>query len=48
MLLDYQNLITYNNGSKRAIRNAKVKTKISGQFKTIENANVFAVFKNNY
>jgi len=30
-----------NNASERAIRNIKVKQKISGQFKNIENANYF-------
>ena len=34
-----------NNGSERAIRNIKVKQKISGQFKTLESANVFAVLR---
>jgi len=34
-----------NNGSERAIRNAKVKTKVSGQFKTIENAQIFSVIR---
>lgn len=34
-----------NNGSERAIRNTKVKTKISGQFKSIENANIFAILR---
>ena len=34
-----------NNGSERAIRNAKVKMKVSGQFKTIENAQIFAVLR---
>ena len=34
-----------NNGSERAIRNIKVKQKISGQFKTIECANNFAVLR---
>ncbi len=39
------NVAPDNNGSERAIRNIKVKQKISGQFKTIENANVFAVIR---
>jgi transposase len=34
-----------NNGSERAIRNIKVKQKISGQFKSLESANVFAVLR---
>lgn len=34
-----------NNGSERAIRNIKVKQKISGQFKTIEAANAFAILR---
>jgi transposase len=34
-----------NNGSERAIRNIKVKQKISGQFKTLESANVFAILR---
>jgi transposase len=34
-----------NNGSERAIRNIKVKQKISGQFKTIDSANMFAVLR---
>jgi transposase len=34
-----------NNGSERAIRNIKVKQKISGQFKTLESANIFAVLR---
>jgi transposase len=34
-----------NNGSERAIRNVKVKTKISGQFKTYKGADIFAVIR---
>jgi transposase len=34
-----------NNGSERAIRNIKVKQKISGQFKTLETANLFAILR---
>lgn len=34
-----------NNGSERAIRNIKVKQKISGQFKSLQTANVFAVLR---
>lgn len=34
-----------NNGSERAIRNVKVKQKISGQFKSMEGANRFAILR---
>jgi len=34
-----------NNGSERAIRNAKVKMKISNQFKTIDFANHYAIIR---
>ena len=34
-----------NNGSERAIRNIKVKQKISGQFKSTEGADGFAVLR---
>ena len=34
-----------NNVSERAIRNIKVKQKISGQFKNIENSNYFAILR---
>ena len=34
-----------NNGSERAIRNVKVKQKISGQFKSTDSANVFAILR---
>lgn len=34
-----------NNGSERAIRNVKVKTKISGQFRTMEGAETFAILR---
>ena len=39
------NVMPDNNGSERAIRNIKVKQKISGQFKTLQNANIFAVLR---
>ena len=39
------NVMPDNNGSERAIRNIKVKQKISGQFKTLRNANIFAVLR---
>ena len=34
-----------NNGSERAIRNIKVKQKISGQFKSLQTANGFAILR---
>ena len=43
--LHQSNVAPDNNGSERAIRNIKVKQKISGQFKTIESANIFAVLR---
>ena len=39
------NVTSDNNGSERAIRNIKVKQKISGQFKTLQSANVFAILR---
>lgn len=39
------NVMPDNNGSERAIRNIKVKQKISGQFKSLESANIFAVLR---
>ena len=39
------NVMPDNNGSERAIRNIKVKQKISGQFKSLQNANIFAVLR---
>lgn len=43
--LHYQNVPPDNNGSERAIRNVKVKTKISGQFRTDRGANRFAILR---
>ena len=34
-----------NNGSERAIRNVKVKTKVSGQFRTMQGAHIFAIYR---
>ena len=45
VFLDYPFVPPDNNGSERALRNVKVKTKVSGQFKTIDNANIFAVLR---
>ena len=39
------NVAPDNNGSERAIRNIKVKQKISGQFKTLQSANIFAIIR---
>ncbi len=39
------NVMPDNNGSERAIRNIKVKQKISGQFKSLQTANIFAVLR---
>ena len=39
------NVPSDNNGSERAIRNIKVKQKISGQFKSLDNANLFAILR---
>ncbi len=54
-LLKHQQYILYflyhpkvppdNNGSERAIRNIKVKQKISGQFKSTDGANGFAILR---
>lgn len=43
--LEQSNVTPDNNGSERAIRNIKVKQKISGQFKTLHSANIFAVLR---
>jgi transposase len=43
--LELPNVPPDNNGSERAIRNIKVKQKISGQFKSLESANVFATLR---
>jgi transposase len=40
-----ENVPPDNNGSERAIRNIKVKQKISGQFKSLQSANVFAILR---
>ena len=43
--LYYQDVPPDNNGSERAIRNVKVKTKVSGQFRTEKGANRFAILR---
>lgn len=45
VFLDHKHIPSDNNGSERAIRNIKVKSKVSGQFKSIGNANIFAVLR---
>jgi transposase len=45
MFLKYENVAPDNNGSERAIRNIKVKQKISNQFKTLKGAQVFVVLR---
>jgi transposase len=43
--LYYQEVPPDNNGSERAIRNVKVKQKISGQFKSLSGAETFAILR---
>ena len=43
--LYYHNVPPDNNGSERAIRNVKVKTKVSGQFRTEKGAKRFAILR---
>lgn len=43
--LHYPDVPADNNGSERAIRNVKVKQKISGQFKSFDGAMNFAVLR---
>lgn len=43
--LDFEDVPPDNNGSERAIRNIKVKTKVSSQFRTIEGAQEFAILR---
>ncbi|TAG52554.1 MAG: hypothetical protein EAZ27_12095 [Cytophagales bacterium] len=45
MFLEHDFVPPDNNGSERTIRNAKVKTKVSGQFKSLENAQIFALLR---
>ena len=41
----HQNIPSDNNGSERAIRNVKVKLKVSGQFKTVQGAEDYAALR---
>ena len=43
--LKYENVSPDNNGSERAIRNVKVKQKISNQFKSLNGAKIFVVLR---
>jgi len=43
--LYYHDVPPDNNGSERAIRNVKVKQKISGQFKSFSGAETFAILR---
>jgi transposase len=45
VFLRYHDVPPDNNGSERAIRNVKVKQKISGHFKTQNGAQIFAVIR---
>jgi len=45
VFLYHDNVLADNNGSEQAIRNIKVKLKVSGQFKSVEGAQSFAVIR---
>jgi transposase len=45
MFLEYENVAPDNNSSERAIRNVKVKQKISNQSKTLKGAQFFVVLR---
>jgi len=45
VFLYHDNVLADNNGSEQAIRNIKVKQKVSGQFKSVAGAQPFAVIR---
>jgi len=45
LFLHHADVPSHNNGSEKAIRNVKVKQKISGQFKSEKGANAFAIIR---
>lgn len=43
VFLDYSEVPSHNNGSEQAIRNVKVKQKVSGQFRSEQGAKIYAI-----
>ncbi len=48
VFLDYIVVPPDNNGSERAIRNVKVKQKVSGQFRSENGAHQYAILRSDY